>query len=202
MKIVMDQCFHWIQFHIMNKCLEEGYEVIGIDQVNSEKEEFLYSMVGRNANFTLIDSRAELPKKTKGKYVGLMKKEGDFQNLADFTFHGEQYYLVEEAGDDCVERKPNHQIIFLPPLIGGWMDQPHYENTIVSNTEIVLIDDFASWLITIFQTTLKPNPIFLNKKEENRHGNGLSLIVYHSIEEGKKQMDAHIKKYPFYYKNV
>lgn len=48
-------CFHWIGYHLTNHLLEQGLEVHGIDEIDTDKKELFSQFVGRNDRFMLDD---------------------------------------------------------------------------------------------------------------------------------------------------
>lgn len=54
MKVVIENCFHWLGFHLTGTYLDKGYSIIGIDPLDDPKKEFLYDFFGRNSEFIFL----------------------------------------------------------------------------------------------------------------------------------------------------
>ncbi|SFD38472.1 hypothetical protein SAMN05216238_10186 [Lentibacillus persicus] len=50
----VENCFHWIGFHIVNHLLEDGFSVDGFSELDTDKKEALSMFVGRNELFRLL----------------------------------------------------------------------------------------------------------------------------------------------------
>src|SRR5699024_12016099 len=57
MIFLVENCFHWLGFHIINRLLDNGYQVDGMDDLDTDKKEHLSMFVGRNELFRHITSR-------------------------------------------------------------------------------------------------------------------------------------------------
>src|SRR5699024_11747942 len=57
MIFLVENCFHWLGFHIINRLLDNGYQVDGMDDLDTDKKEHLSMFVGRNELFRQITSR-------------------------------------------------------------------------------------------------------------------------------------------------
>ncbi len=53
MDFLIANCYDWIGFHIVNKLLENGYDVDGYDH-SSEDDHHLSMFLGRNSSFTFV----------------------------------------------------------------------------------------------------------------------------------------------------
>ncbi|UFU00557.1 hypothetical protein KO561_06340 [Radiobacillus kanasensis] len=137
--IVINNCFHWIGYHLLQKFLEGGYEVMGCDPITSEKREHLSMFVGRNSHFewmeTLPDAR---------------KKESDI------------IYIDVQPHVLFIQLEDNQtHTISTPMLFGEFMDREddgfEYKDTFISfeskkfNEEAVWIEDFVDILFSLFK---------------------------------------------------
>ncbi|MGM8214670.1 hypothetical protein ACLIA0_03745 [Bacillaceae bacterium W0354] len=55
MQIKIIGCFDDIGYYLVEHFLNDGYEIIGVDDINNEKKEQYYLMLGRNASFSLYN---------------------------------------------------------------------------------------------------------------------------------------------------
>ncbi|QKY68599.1 hypothetical protein [Lentibacillus sp. CBA3610] len=59
MVFLIENCFHWLGFHIVNHLLENGYHIDGVDDINTGKKEHLSMFVGRNELFRHVSSQRD-----------------------------------------------------------------------------------------------------------------------------------------------
>ncbi|GIO25743.1 hypothetical protein [Ornithinibacillus bavariensis] len=60
MEVLVYNCFHWIGFHYVNFLLEQGVEVVGMDNIDTDKKENLAMFLGRNSLFHLMNPQSSL----------------------------------------------------------------------------------------------------------------------------------------------
>ncbi|GAB4073950.1 hypothetical protein GCM10028778_14530 [Barrientosiimonas marina] len=58
--LLVENCFHWIGFHITRHLLEKGYSIDGVDDLETEKKEHLSLFVGRHNAFRHYQTMSEL----------------------------------------------------------------------------------------------------------------------------------------------
>lgn len=56
---LVEKCFHWVGFHIVEYLLGRGYTVSGNDKINTDAKDHLSMLIGRNANFTHLEQRPD-----------------------------------------------------------------------------------------------------------------------------------------------
>ncbi|SFA82346.1 hypothetical protein SAMN04488072_102127 [Lentibacillus halodurans] len=94
MVVLVENCFHWIGFHIVNHLLENGYNVDGTDKLNTDKKEHLSMFVGRHELFRHIS-----PLEKRNAYDAFLRID-----------------------DDELKLEKNHPVIIkLPIIFGEWM---------------------------------------------------------------------------------
>ncbi|MBA2174501.1 hypothetical protein H0266_06220 [Halobacillus locisalis] len=116
MVITVKPCFHWIGYHITTNFLQEGIEVIGIDNLSTNMAQHLYMYVGRNSNFQHF-----------------YDKESKHQHVHEGC---DELFLQYEGSSLTVEK--NDTIIYqctLPTLYGEWMPNP--EASITSEADML-----------------------------------------------------------------
>jgi UDP-glucose 4-epimerase len=116
MKALITDVFNNINFELCCRMLEEGNEVIGIDQVKENEEqsnkEEKYMHIGRNANFSFIDGRIDsLSSDTK-------KSIGDIDVIFQISQKGDKsYYKAKENSDNMNSlikiAKENTRLVYL-----------------------------------------------------------------------------------------
>lgn len=127
MTICVTNCLHWIGFHIVNRLLEDGYQVDGITGMDSDREEELSLMLGRNSLFSLYETENQIKDKS---YTGLVlvdeAKRNFIQSEKTFTIGKNRR---NETGLINIE---------LPLLFGEWM--PMDAHGVYANNQYVKFD--------------------------------------------------------------
>lgn len=208
MNVVVVNCFDWVAFHLVEKFINEGYHVLGVDSLQNERREFLYDMVGRNSSFHLYDSIQELKnKKTEGLYAFVPNQREVDRIYEECKLTGEQYYILSHL-DQNIERKKvssNAYHIQLPNVIGPWMSKKEF-NSIKNHHDLLYIDDFITWVTEMPNMATKPNLMRIRTKSITNQDNGASLeneisvLQKVPIEESINRVENHIQKFPIYYK--
>ncbi|WP_082234659.1 hypothetical protein [Halobacillus massiliensis] len=120
MVIVLYNCFDWIGYHFARQLLHRGHEVIGVDEIDSEKKEELYLYVGRNSHFQYFTS-AE-------------------QRLNHcHECEEEVHVLIDRSGVEVKQKDRSIETAEIPALYGEWME--------INCEEIETIDDLQFWII-------------------------------------------------------
>ncbi|GAA0593105.1 hypothetical protein GCM10009001_06520 [Virgibacillus siamensis] len=95
---LVENCFHWIGFHIVEYLLNQGYTVTGNDEINTDGKEHLSMFFSRNENFTHVEQQSN-----ETVYdMRIMPSE------TELTLH-----------------KESTSTIYLPLLFGKWMPMNH-----------------------------------------------------------------------------
>lgn len=123
MHILIENCFHWAGFHLINQFLEEGILVKGVDQVNTPKKEHLSMYVSRNDSFTLYDIKPD----EKDWHCAI--KVGDC-SVGELQEQSITLSILSGV------HKANECIIRIPHLIGEWM--PYEQMVSLKNDEVKL----------------------------------------------------------------
>jgi hypothetical protein len=208
MKVIIENCFDWIGFHLTEKYLNEGFEVCGIDELD-ERKEFLYEMVGRNASFQYCDDMECIDDEMRdATIISIVQNNKDLRELNQ---NKECYFIlsgIDHEDINQIEQQNNSYYIYTPKLIGPWMNKQSYDQYSKEDNFELYIDDFISWLFRLTKTKVKPNVITLQTKKNQRNSQieknsqGLmTLIPTTSLDEGRKRVKEHILKYPLYYTN-
>lgn len=161
MTICITNCFHWIGFHITNRLLEDGYNVDGIADMNTEKEEDLSLMLGRNSMFSLYNSENEIKEKEYTDVILIDKSK------VRAIPSGKTYALGISTEEPTVIK------LELPLLFGEWM--PMDENGVYVNdkyikfdssqfqNEAIYIDNFLDCFTQWMRATDLPQSITLTR---------------------------------------
>lgn len=187
MTFLVENCFHWIGFHVVNLLLEDGYEVIGADVINTSKKEHLEMFVGRNDGFTHITEKSD--------HI--------------------LYDAVIRIGDNELEiHKGQTSTIKLPLLFGEWMpmnvDGFYSGDTFISFesnyflTEGVYIEDFLKILMQCIQSSQLPSVLKVRsankgKDTEVKLENSIYIRDNVPIQNNAKVVVNHFKKFKAIY---
>lgn len=173
-------CYDWIGFHLTNRLLEEGYEVTGMDLINSDKKENLAMFIGRNSYFTFLDQMDDIKESTSSidAVIQLSKECKGKTDLID-TVQG-NFYVLSSGGASLDEKAIG---VTLPVLYGEWCPRDqygffHYGTYIRFDSdtfkkEAVYIEDFIEALLQIINASNVPSSIMYtsieddSRKEEN-----------------------------------
>ena len=197
MKILIDNCFHWIHFYIVQKYLEEGHIVYGVDSIMDSKEEFLYEMIGRNSNFILLDSLKEVKKEgLKEDTIFITNEVSKKVNIPCSHF-----FLLEErdASEERDVQQDNHFYIYLPAVIGPWMERKKFQKRKNSKAEPLFIEDVVNWFYHFVTSLNKRNIIIMKAKGEAIHKDHISLLRQFSHEKAIQIVEEHLLRFHYFY---
>lgn len=171
MTICVMNCFHWIGFHIVNRLTENGYNVDGIANSSSDREEELSFMLGRNSSFTLYQSENEVKDRqySDAVLVHPERKPSPVQSLKTYNF-----------GKAIDDPNPNFTNIDLPMLFGEWMPMDEqgayidgqyieFDSTRFRESAIY-IDDFVDCFMQWMKVPDLPRSISLTKNRDQEIG--------------------------------
>ncbi|MBM7554044.1 hypothetical protein [Thalassobacillus pellis] len=116
MAYVIDSCFHWIGYHMVQHLLNKGFEVIGVDALEDEKKEALYMFVGRNSCFQHFHTLGEIERYSdRGQIDGII-------GVTEGNLHDYPYGQIKIA-DSIHELQESKDIenIRVPLSYGEWM---------------------------------------------------------------------------------
>jgi len=201
MKVLIENCFNWIGFHLTNYLLEKGMRIEGLDQINTEKKEHLSMYVGRNDRFALLERR---------------NNEGDDYDLT--------IKITEKIKNDrhntfvSISRRKNSMqtkrfVIDVPEMIGEWMplDMFNVKETSIKSKQflnnVIHIEDFLAVVYQwIKMDSLMPETIkLISSKDKIQRSMKLENYVYLRDNRSKeKDMDkilSHYKRFKYFYQN-
>ncbi|SEU03342.1 hypothetical protein SAMN05421676_11540 [Salinibacillus kushneri] len=171
MNVVVFDCFHWMGFHFVEKFLSEGIEVNGVGHITNPQEEFLYTLIGRNALFNWQeDVRNIRNQHSRTIVISCYKSPQDVKKMLNTeNIKGEYYFIMEEdIRDMSLSHIRNEVFLFIPPVIGPWMREKDFKDA--SQKESVLfIDDLVDSVFCLTQEKKKTNVLSITyHKEQNR----------------------------------
>ncbi|MCP8615565.1 hypothetical protein [Salirhabdus salicampi] len=198
MKVAIYNCFHWIGYHVTEKCLAEGWDVTGIHPHPNPREEFLMDMIGRNAQFQYKAEVDNVQRERMNYFISIGTPPHSF--LGEDKDHVIQ--IMDELVDDG-ENEKGYMKLAVPTLVGPWMPLDTLEKRKNENA-VVDINDFVNWLFTcIHENTILRSPVRIIGEASER---ALSLkegnvIMYRTKtnEEIFRYIEQHKEKFPFYY---
>lgn len=185
MLFLVENCFQWMGFHLVNCLLENGYKVDGVDDLSSDKKDHLSMYIGRNASFQHLSS---------------LKRGTNYDSSINITDN--EIVLT-------MEQNTSHRIN-LPILFGEWMpmkrDGMYHRNTFISFdsdiflNEAIYIGDFMKSLIQWVKSSQLPEILevkSINNKqnEEIKLENSVYIRNNITIEENLKMVRKHYEKF-------
>ncbi|QDP39781.1 hypothetical protein [Radiobacillus deserti] len=186
--IVIHNCFHWIGYHLIQKFLEEGYEVTGCDSIQSEKKENLHMFVGRNSHFEFVDTLPE-------------------NRIAD----NDVIYIDVQSNLLSIQNQQNDtHTINIPMLFGPFMDRDkdgfyEKENYISFDSETfqeeaIWIDDYMEvlWSILMDNPSSKDwvvKPFSKSVRQEEDEDNVLYIRQTEPTANRLKQLEEHYQTF-------
>lgn len=192
MNIFVQDCFHWIGFHIVNRFITNGYSVVGKHAHMTERAEYLSFFLGRNSLFKLVDDR---------------QVNSDVSIIVNDNKAHMELVVTNE-------KKLKITTINTPLLFGKWM--PMNETGIFMNqknisfdskkfvTQAVYMDDFTKILIQCLESSLLPSSLDIYSKgyKSNKYiklANSLYIRDNIPIEKKVNRLKDHYQKYKSYY---
>src|SRR5699024_415397 len=196
MNVLVQNCFHWIGFHLVNTLLEGGYQVAGADIISSEKKAHLSMFFGRNDLFSLVSN-------------------GDVRAHDVAIVIGDDVEYQTPDGVPIIQlfrRKPKTSgpavFVKLPLLFGEWM--PITEEGVYEDEEWIsfhsdrfihgavyigdFMQEFLQWLEKKGSTELK---IYENKEIELV--NSSYIHNNRTIKEKKANVIRHYQQFHMFY---
>lgn len=191
-------CYNWVGFHLVNEFLEEGSNVIGVDHIQSKRNDILDLLIGRNANFVRYEELGDMAEADSyTSFSSIMVFSSPQQKVPwkklELLSTSARYHIVPSPK----ERVPMEDwtTVVMPKLFGPWMMEA--EDTI--SEESLYIGDFIDWL-KILPEKGGRSPI-LRVGVDGKSPKDLEVLLSQdtSIEQGKEILNAHKDRYPMYY---
>jgi len=161
MYIMVENCFHWVGFHLSNFFLEKGISVIGIDCLDTSKKENLSMYLVRNDSFSFYNH------KPKDKKTRLTIKLSDHEDE-------KQSKIILKLFIKTNEQIMEH-IIYSPPLIGKWMPSQKMKMIVNDSEELnkaVCIKDYVSAIYQLInRDTLLPDTLNIKSSRKKVKAN-------------------------------
>ncbi|MFD1017848.1 hypothetical protein [Thalassobacillus hwangdonensis] len=188
MAYFIQPCFHWIGFHLVEYLLKNGQEVIGVDPIDSDKEEFKYLWIGRNSNFQHFRTR-----------LG-MEKHCDTEHIErEFVIDNEKGTITMEVSNIKRQEKKEEYVLPVPHLYGEWM--PRDEETLNMNGERISVEDYIKREDTVYIEDFVHQ--LLRWKDSDSRNEEPSFISdnHKSDDQMVKRLNEHYMKYRIYYES-
>jgi hypothetical protein len=184
----------------MNYCLqEEDWEIIGIDQLNTEKKELLYHFIGRNSHFQLKSENEISNTEDDAMFLAIIDKETKLNDLWNFCKdYAKKYFLLDinEYDEETLKEPNDNYFIQLPPLIGPWMNKNQYLQRI-KREDSIFIEDFVQWFIYHIKHEKLPNKVQFNDDKRS-----IVSLQKTPREKWEKDMEYHLKKFAQIYEEI
>ncbi|UJL47616.1 hypothetical protein KFZ58_07055 [Virgibacillus sp. NKC19-16] len=198
MSILVDNCNHWIGFHIVDELLENSYTVDGI----GDEDSVLAMFLGRNSSFNFVKPDVK-------KHYDTAIIIGDQSNTG---IKSGQSLIINPV---LVDRVENRVEINVPLLFGEWMPMNekgfYYNNTFITfdsdffQTEAIYIKDFTKGLMQWLKMKELPSTLEVRseKNKDNQHvklENAVYIRDNRPMEEKVKSVLEHYYLYKKFYK--
>lgn len=188
MLFLVENCFHWIGFHVVDFLLENGHKVDGSDNLSTDKKEHLSMFVGRNKSFTHVT---------------------DIDAAYDWTI------TINEGSEMTITMHNGRTTrVKLPLIFGEWM--PMKQEGVYRGdklipfdsdcflTEAVFIDDFLKSLIQWVESShlspvLEVRSIYKKEQEDKRLENSIYVRNNRPINDTINIVKKHYETYGEFY---
>lgn len=205
MSILVTNCFHWINYHLVNELLENGYSVDGMSGSMTKEDEHLFMLMGRNSLFSLIMDQ-ELEQYETVICIG----------DADYHIDASRFIMINHGDQQTTGRK-NRTVIQTPILFGEWM--PMDKNGLYVNREFISFDspaflstaiyikDFVQYVLTCIEVKELPNKINIQSSksvedEEILLDKSVYIRDNMPIKDTVNQVINHYERFKAYYKRI
>ncbi|MFC4559304.1 hypothetical protein ACFO3D_13980 [Virgibacillus kekensis] len=155
MTVLVENCFDWLGYHILEELLENDYETAGVDEITTDFKEHLSMLVGRNALFRHIT-------------------EPERENKYDSS-------IVVKSDQLIITRDGQQTTVELPLLFGEWMPMneagiyrqnnhiPFDSNFFQKNA--VYVDDFVRSLLLWMKASQLPGVLEVKSATDDKEVN-------------------------------
>lgn len=189
--VCVEDCFHWIGFHLVTAFLEEDWIVYGKDPLHSPDREHLSMFVGRHSDFSLLDDKED---KRMFPHIELMENQTGIS-------------LTKEEGKKVA--------IKCSSLIGEWM--PMTDTHMLNGDklqswrgldlkEIVEVGAYAEIVKQCLEAARIPEEIHIVSRFSKKAGDedpGMIVVIDH--KEGKEKLRSlkeHFSRFKPMYQEV
>jgi len=203
MSILVTNCFHWMNYHLVNELIENGYTVAGMGGQMTKEKEHLSMLIGRNSLFSLITDQ-ELEQYQTVIGVG----------ETDDTIDTRRFIMINHEGQQADLQK-NRTFIQTPILFGEWMPMDQ-KGAYINDTYItfespeflataIYIKDFIHYLLTCIKEKHLPEKITIQSSRNVESGEVLldkSVYIQDNIpiEKTVNKVRNHYEQFKAYYK--
>ncbi|MFC0524788.1 hypothetical protein ACFFGV_14515 [Pontibacillus salicampi] len=137
-------CLEGLGFHLLQRLLEQGVKVIGIDKLTKQKET-VYLYVGRNANFSFYESIEECLQEEEDKVraIFVMEQNGvqvPYERLQSLSSTSRIRFVFNGSKPTPME---GWTTVWGPSLYGPWIDTPVEE----LGEESIPVEDFLPRIV-------------------------------------------------------
>ncbi|QTM98679.1 hypothetical protein ERJ70_04815 [Sediminibacillus dalangtanensis] len=180
-------CFDWIGFHLCEKLLQQGEQVIGIGEARTARQDNFWGFLARNSSFQLFSTMEEYQTgKTEAKLEAIIQIETVQKTPMLDAGNIPKKFFLSRVKQEKLQEEWCH--VHLPLLYGEWM--PRTEDsltrpdggTVPFNSESFLTD--AVYIGDFFQEFLP----LLEIKQPSKH----IVMCPPGKEEDKREVDAEV----------
>ncbi|WP_407272392.1 hypothetical protein [Radiobacillus sp. PE A8.2] len=204
--------FDWIGYHLTQVLLDKGEQVIGLDKIETEKQENLQMFIGRNSSFQHVKSKQELENHKKYDEIKTVINV-DNRSLDSKGLQTKRCFkLVNQALDDDVS---GYTQVEIPLLYGEWMNRTEdgiefngnyieFESEIFRN-QAIYIEDFVYSFVQILNQDLghivKCKSLTKDVRDENDSENTIYIPEKELMKDRLEKCNKHYQQFSFLYDN-
>lgn len=205
MTILVNHCYHWLSFHLINELIDNSYTVVGMNDYENKLTDHLSMFLGRNSLFTEETSYSNF------HYESAII----FGDIQDRKIKSDRVLrLYSTADSQFSSDEDNVTRIHLPLLFGNWMPMTkkgmYNDSKFVSFQSIyfkeqaIYIGDFCKLLISLLQQSQLPREVkvFSANSQNNKEKILENSVYIHDnipIQEKLKKVINHYTKYSHFY---
>ncbi|MGM8212664.1 hypothetical protein ACLIBH_07705 [Virgibacillus sp. W0430] len=202
MFVFVNNCFHWVGFHIVSYLLEEGWKVDGRSCSNDKTTDHFHMFLGRNTNFSLVE-----PDTAQDTYDVAFTVDTSISKISCER----HFVLCDKQVKKTAIRNYTKQYTFiqLPTLFGEWMPMteegihtnhafiPYSSNKFIK--EAVYIERFVGSLVQLMHATSLPEQIFIKSRNSKDATEKIEKSIYLYDNMSVEEVERVQKHYTRYY---
>ncbi|SDJ87340.1 hypothetical protein [Sediminibacillus albus] len=206
-------CFDWIGFHIVQKLLHEGNQVVGIGEAKTKKQENFLSFLARNSSFHLYKNLEECKNCLEdNRLQAIIQLESQRTQPIMESIQTDKHLVLSRTRKDAEMMEQESCLhIKLPLLYGEWM--PRTDNGLCDPdggiicfdsdqfvTQAVYIEDFTEGLLELLESNSQTGiiRIELSDTEKNDRQSGDAVFPVKESQDLQKRIKTLEEHYRFH----
>ncbi|WP_026771748.1 hypothetical protein [Sediminibacillus sp. JSM 1682029] len=209
-------CFDWIGFHLCEKLLYHGEQVIGIGEATTVRQDNFWAFLARNSSFQLFPTVEEYQtSKTEANLEAIIQIETEQKAPVPDALKASRKFLLNGKMQERPTNKEDWCHVELPMLYGEWM--PRSKDSMFSpdggevpfdsqtfHDDAVYIKDFLQEFFPLLKTKQSKKHVIISPsgdQEGQRETDAEVIPVFHSESTGQRQkkLQRHYEKFISFY---